>query len=169
MIIAQTDRLFIQKLSPDDAVFILKLLNTAAWLKFIGDRNVRSEEDAKNFIINGPMKSYQDTGFGFYKTVLKEDNTIIGICGLVKRSTLEHPDVGFAFLEDYEGKGYAYESASAVLELAKNIFGIKTIAAITTTNNNRSIALLKKLGLTFQRMVRLPNDQVELMLFETQL
>ncbi len=100
----------------DDSQFIFELLNSPTWLKYIGDRDIKNLDDAQNYIINGPIKSYEIHGFGLYKVALKNNDTPIGICGLLKREGLEDNDIGFAFLPEYEEKGYAYESAKAILD-----------------------------------------------------
>ncbi len=168
MSIISTSRLELREICEEDAPFILELLNTPSWLKFIGDRNLHSTEDAKKYIVNRFIPGYKTFGFGFYLTKLKENNTPIGICGIVKRDFLEHVDIGFAFLPQYEGKGYGYESASAVMEYAQKTLEITTIAGITNSNNKSSIALLEKLGLRFQKMILLPNETEEIMFFVNQ-
>lgn len=165
MSIISTTRLELFEIGPDDAPFILELLNTPSWLKYIGDRGLRSEEDASYYIVNSMMPAYKKLGFGFYLTKLKVENTPIGICGLVKREALEHVDIGFAFLPEYEGKGFGFESASAIMQYAQTTLGIKTISGITNSDNKSSIALLEKLGLRFQKMILLPNETKEIMLF----
>ncbi|MBL7962195.1 GNAT family N-acetyltransferase, partial [bacterium] len=112
--ILETSRLTIRELNSDDAEFILKLVNTPTWLKFIGDRGVKNLDDAKKYIENGPVKSYADNGFGLYLMELKIGKAPIGMCGLIKRDFLPDPDIGFALMPEFEGKGYGYESASAV-------------------------------------------------------
>ena len=168
MRIISTSRLELLEICEADAAFILKLFNTPSWLKFIGDRNLRTEEDAKKYIINRLMPSYKIFGFGFYLTKLKEENVPIGICGIVKRDFLEHVDIGFAFLPQYEGKGYGYESAAGVVNYAQTTLGMETLAGITNSDNKSSIALLEKLGLRFKKMILLPNETEEIMLFINQ-
>lgn len=168
MNILETERLALREIEEKDAPFILELLNTPSWIKFIGDRNLKTEEDAKNYIATRLAPAYKTVGFGFYLTELKTDNISIGICGLVKRDFLEHVDIGFAFLPQYEGKGYGHESASAIMTHAQATLGLKTIAGITNSNNQRSIALLEKLGLRFQKMILLPEETEEIMLFSNQ-
>ena len=146
MKIIETERLLLSRLSTDDAAFILKLLNDPDWLKFIGDRGVRNLKDARNYILNGPVKSYNEHGFGLYLTKLKEGGVSIGICGLLKRDYLEDVDIGFAFLPQFRGKGYALESAAAVIAYGKETFGLHRIVAITQSDNISSIKILKKLG-----------------------
>lgn len=168
MSIINTTRLELFEICETDAPFILELFNTPSWLKFIGDRNLRTEEDAKNYIIGRLIPSYKIFGFGFYLTKLKEGNISIGICGIVKRDFLEHVDIGFAFLPQYEGKGFGYESAAGVMNYAQTILGIETIAGITDSENKNSIALLEKLGLRFNKMILLPTETKEIMLFINQ-
>ena len=166
MNILETQRLVLTELSETDAAFMLELLNSPAWLKYIGDRGVKTLEDAAQYILNRIIPSYLKNGFGFYLVKLKENSSSIGICGLVKREGLEHIDIGFAFLPGYEGRGYGYESASKVMEFAREILKLGTIVAITTKDNIASINLLKKIGLRFKEMMNLPGDNEELMLFE---
>lgn len=169
MNVVETERLALRAITEKDAPFILELLNTPSWIKFIGDRNLKTEEDARNYIVNRLAVHYKTVGFGFYLTFLKANNTPLGICGLVKRDFLEHVDIGFAFLPQHEGKGYGYESASAIMIYAQTTLGIKIITAITNSDNKRSIALIEKIGLRFQKMILLPEETEEIMLFSNQL
>jgi [ribosomal protein S5]-alanine N-acetyltransferase len=162
-VIAETDNLVIRKLHAEDDMFILKLLNTPQWLQYIGDRGVRNADDARKYILNGPVTSYTRFGFGLYLVVLKNENAPIGICGLLKRETLQDVDLGFALLPEFVGKGYAYESASAVLQYGRTVLGLKRIVAITTPSNGNSKSLLTRLGFAFEKNVKQNNE--ELMLF----
>jgi len=165
MKIIETDRLILCRLTTDDAAFILKLVNDAMFLRHIGDRGVKTLDDARKYILNGPVDSYERFGFGLYLTKLKDGDIPIGICGLLKRDSLEDVDVGFAFLPEYRRKGYAYESASAVLDHGKTILGLNRIIAVTSPDNNRSIKILKKIGLTYREMIKLTPDEEECKLF----
>ncbi len=165
MNIIETERLTLRKLSTADAGFILDLLNQPSFIRYIGDRGVRTLEDAERYILNGPVASYERYGFGLYLTQLKESHIPIGMCGLIKRDTLEDVDIGFAFLPQFWLKGYAFESASAVLAYARNTLGIKKILGIATPDNTGSICVLEKIGLKFEKMVKLSEDAVELKLF----
>lgn len=165
MKVLETDRLVLRRLSVDDADFMLGLLNDPSWLRFIGDRGVRTREDARAYILKGPIDMYERLGFGIYLTELKEGGAPIGICGLVKRDFLEDVDIGFALLPGFWGQGYAYEAASAVMEYAKGALGLKRIVAITNPENQSSIRLLEKLGLQFDRMIRTTADGPEIRLF----
>ena len=138
---------------PTDAAFILELLNTPDWLKFIGDRNVHNLTDAENYLKKGPIKSYRDNGFGLWMTQLKNSSTPIGMCGLVNRETLEDIDIGFAFLPAYKRKGYGYEAAQATMDYGKQVLNIEKIVAITSPENIASIKLLNKIGLLFKKEI----------------
>ncbi len=151
MYILETERLTLRKFNVNDALFIVELLNTPGWLQFIGDRNVKSVNDAQQYLITGPMSSYKENGFGLSLVQRKENGIPIGMCGLLKRETLEYPDIGFAFLPQYQDKGYAYEIAAATLEYAADILQIGHICAITLPENQKSIKLLKKLQFVFAR------------------
>ena len=165
MKVLETDRLILRWMSADDAPFILELVNEPSWLHFIGDRGVRTMEDARNYIRNGPIEMYARLGFGLYLTERKEDGAPIGICGLLKRDSLEDADIGFALVPRFWGNGYAYESASAVMAFGKQVLGLKRIVAVTSPGNDRSVRLLEKLGLRFERMIRLSGDADEVQLF----
>lgn len=164
--IAETNRLIISKLTLEDASFILELTNTPHFIKYVGNKNLKTLEDAKNYLKEGTLKSYKNFGFGFYKLQLKqEQNKTIGTCGLVKREQLDHVDIGFAMLPGYEGKGFGLEASKEILKLAKNTFKLTRILAITLPTNSNSIKLLEKLGLTYEKMVKPFEDDEELLLF----
>ena len=169
MIVLETQRLTLRHLSPDrDAEFILWLLNEPSFLQYIGDKGVRTLDDARDYIRNGPGKSYEQNGFGLYKVELKERGDTIGICGLVKRNTLPNADIGFAFLPEYWNKGYAHESAAAVMRYARDVLGLDRILAIATTDNEASAKLLGKIGLRFDRLIKLTEDAAEIKLFTSE-
>lgn len=169
MKLIETERLILRKLTANDAEFILDLLNQPSFIHYIGDRGVRTLEDASRYILTGAVTSYERFGFGLYLTLLKGGQVPIGICGLVKRDTLKDADIGFAFLPQFWSKGYAFESASAVLAYARNMLGLKRILGITTPDNQGSIHVLEKIGLKFEQMVKLSEDDVELKLFAVDL
>ena len=164
-LIATTERLRIVKFTTEDAPFILELVNTPAWLQYIGDREIHTLEDAAAYILNGPIKSYRKLGFGAYCLEEIATGKKIGSCGLYKREGLTHPDLGFALLPEFEAKGYAFEASRKLLQIAAGDFGIETLTAITSKGNERSVQLLKKLGFEWTRFIKLPNDQEELNLF----
>ena len=164
-VVLETERLRLRRLSPGDAEFIFQLVNEPSFIENIGDRNVRTTEDAVRYIENGPVASYERFGYGLYKVELKETTVPIGICGPLKREALEYPDIGFAFLPEFWGEGYAIESASAVMDHSRRELGLNEIAAITTPTNERSIKLLAKLGFKFECVKRLAEDADPVKLF----
>ena len=165
-LIFETTRLRLRHLDTNDGEFILQLLNSPGWLEHIGDRRVSSVEEAVLYLLTGPINSYNQQGFGLYLVETKETCLPIGICGLIKREELEHVDIGFAFLPEFCGKGYAYEAAKATLIYARNELAIQKIVSVTNVDNTRSIQLLKKLGMTFKEKVQFPNEQRDLLLFD---
>ena len=166
-IVLETDRLILRHFTEEDASFMLELLNTEGWLTFIGDRNVKTEEDARRYLRIGPLLSYEQYGFGMWLVELKSKQAPIGICGILKRKTLEHPDIGFAFLPEFGGKGYAFEAASATLAFAKNTLHLPNILAITVPHNQASISLLEKIGLKYQQTIDHADTGEKLLLYST--
>jgi len=162
--VIQTSRLELRELNFDDAAFILELLNEGDFIRFIGDKGVRTLQDARDYIRSGPMDSYARNGFGLYAACFR-NGPPIGICGLVKRDGLNDPDVGFAFLARHRSKGYAVESAAAVLAHGRQVLKLQRIVAITSAQNTHSIFVLEKIGLKFERMIRLTEHSPELKLF----
>lgn len=148
--ILETNRLVLRRMSLDDDAFIRTLLNEPSFIRYIGDRGVRTLDDARRYIADGPLASYERTGFGLYVVETRGDCAPIGICGLLKRDTLGHPDLGFAFLPRFWSQGYAYESAAAVLDYARSTLGIQRILAITSPDNISSIKLLTRLGFSYE-------------------
>jgi RimJ/RimL family protein N-acetyltransferase len=161
----ETERLRIILTTEIDASFILELLNTPKWIKFIGDRNVHSVDDAKEYIQQKMLPQLEKLGYGNYTVIRKLDGEKIGTCGLYDREGLEGIDIGFAFLSQFEKQGYAFESVSKLLEVAIHDFKINKISAITIKTNVDSQKLLTKIGLTFKEYIRIPNDDEELMLY----
>jgi RimJ/RimL family protein N-acetyltransferase len=163
--ILETERLNLRRLDAGDAAFILELLNDESFLRNIGDKGVRTIEDAVQYILTVPVESYARHGFGLWLVELKETGTPAGICGLVKRDTLPDADIGYAFLPRFRSQGYACESAAAVMSYGLNTLGLKRLLAITNADNAGSIRVLEKIGLKFDRLVRLSSDAPEIMLF----
>ena len=162
--VIQTPRVDLRELDLHDTSYILELLNEPGFIRFIGDKGVRTLADARDYLLQGPIASYARNGFGLYAACLR-DGTPIGMCGLVKREGLDDPDVGFAFLSRYWSKGYAVESAGAVLAYALEVLHLERIVAITSPDNGASIAVLEKIGFKFERMIRLVDHSPELKLF----
>ncbi|MBA3830657.1 MAG: GNAT family N-acetyltransferase [Chthoniobacterales bacterium] len=167
MKVLETERLVLRRLGTDDAAFILQLLNEPSWLNYIGDKSVRTVEDARNYIENRPVAMYRRLGFGLYLVELKGSGEPIGICGLIKRESLEEIDLGFAFLPSFWGKGFAFEAAGAVMEYGRGAFGIPRLLAVTSQDNHVSVRLLEKLGFRFERMARLESGATEVKVFAT--
>jgi RimJ/RimL family protein N-acetyltransferase len=165
VIVIETERLTLRQLVTTDAEFILGLLNQPSFLRYIGDKGVRTIDDARNYIVSGPRNSYERNGFGLWLVELRNTKMPTGICGLLKRDTLTDADVGFAFLPEFWSMGYAYESASAVMGYARNVIGLKRVLAITNPDNARSIKVLEKIGLRFEKMIRLSESEPEINLF----
>jgi RimJ/RimL family protein N-acetyltransferase len=165
MKILETERLILREIETSDAEFIYDLVNQPSFVKYIGNRNVHSLEAARDFIETRYRKSYADNGFGLYTVELKENNVPIGICGFVKRDTLPDADIGFAFLPEYERKGYAFESADAAMKYGRETLKLEKVLAITTQDNESSGKLLEKLGFQFEGLIKQPPDEAELKLF----
>ncbi|TFF30380.1 GNAT family N-acetyltransferase [Mucilaginibacter psychrotolerans] len=163
--ILQTERLGLRQLSTADAPFILQLLNTPGWLKFIGDKKVYTLTDAEKYLIDGPIKSYHDNGFGLYLVADKDTGEPIGMCGIIKRDTLDCPDIGYALMPEYIGKGYAYEIAAAVLQYAQRDLQLSALCAITLPINIPSKNLLEKLGFKSQGPFQMAGSTETLLLY----
>ena len=163
-----TERLMLRRFSLNDTSFIIRLLNTPGWIKFIGDRNVKTTEDAKKYLQNGPLKIYATLGFGLSMVVIKETLQPIGMCGLLKRDELENVDIGFAFLPESQGQGYALEVTNAVIQHARQQWHITNVLAIVMPTNTRSVHLLRKAGFTFNRKIGLGTNGEELLLFKNE-
>ena len=166
MKILDTKRIQLRYFELEDAPFIIELLNTESWKKFIGDKNVHTIGDAKLYIQNGLRDSYQKNGYGLYMVLLQE-GTPIGMCGLVRRDYLDHADIGFALLPQYEGLGYGFEAAEATLNYARENLKLSTILGITIPENKRSINLLERIGLKEIGTTKHPGSEEALLLFST--
>ena len=162
----ETERLILRPTNETDAPFVLELFNSPKWLEYIGDRNVNSLEDAKSYIENKIMSQYDKLGYGNYTVIRKKDNVTLGSCGLYDREGLEGVDLGFAFLPEYEGKGYAYEAATKVKQIAFEEFKLKELSAITLEINTSSRKLLERLEFSLKGTIRIPNDDEELLLYK---
>ena len=163
MKVLETERLSLRWMTLDDAEFIMRLVNEPSWLEFIGDKGVRSLDDARNYLRTGPMDLYARYGFGHYLVERRTDGLAIGMCGLIKRDTLPDVDLGFAFLPEHWGKGYAFEAGAAVLEHGYRQFGLQRIVAITSPHNESSIKLLERMGLRYEGLIDLSrSDAVKL-------
>jgi RimJ/RimL family protein N-acetyltransferase len=149
--IFETERLLLRELKMSDAPFIFELVNTEGWLKNIGDRNVKTINDAESFLSSGPLKSYHENNFGMWLVIEKASKASIGLCGLINRPSLDDIDIGYALLPSYYKKGYAYESAQAVYNYGKEQLGINKIVGICNVDNAASIHILQKIGLQIEK------------------
>jgi len=163
--IIETERLQLRRLSVDDAEFTLRLLNEPSFIQNIGDRGVRTLDNARAYILKGPVASYEKFGFGLWMVETKPHATPIGISGLLKREVLEDVDIGYALLPEFWSQGYALESASAVMSYAREKLRATRVLAVVNADNQSSIRLLEKLGFQFERMVRLSENAPEIKLF----
>lgn len=166
--IYETERLIIQKISVDDKEFVFELYNRPKFIKYIGNRDVNSISDAESYIENRFLPQFDRLGFGNYLVVTKEKGEKIGAVGIFERKGLDVADIGFSLLEEYEGKGYAFEAAQKVKSIGMDLFGLTKISAITSKDNFSSQNLIEKLGLSFKNYVTLPDDDEELMYYETE-
>ncbi|WP_345202881.1 GNAT family N-acetyltransferase [Chryseobacterium ginsengisoli] len=164
----ETERLILRPMSLEDGEFILDLYNRPKFIQFIGDRNLKTITDAENYIQNRFLPQMEKLGFGNYLMITKDENQKVGAVGIFEREGLDVVDIGFSLLDEFEGKGYAYEAAIKVKSIGMDDFGLKKISAITTKDNFSSQRLIEKLGLTFQKFVNIPGDPEELMYYETE-
>lgn len=165
MIVLETERLFLRRFSIVDAQFVLTLLNEPSFLRYIGDKKVRNIDDAQQYILNGPIASYEQNGFGLYLVELKDSHTPIGMCGLIKRAELPDVDIGFAFLPDFWNQGFAFEAATAVMKHGQEVLQLDRIVAITSPDNDASIKLLQRMGFAFEGLINLSKDREQVKLF----
>lgn len=165
MPVLETERLRLSHLAERDAPFIVDLLNQPTFLQWIGDRGVRNEDDAIDYLRRGPIDSYRQFGFGLYRTAFKQDDTPIGICGLLKREDLDAPDLGYALLPQFCSNGYALEAARAVLDHAWDELNLRRVIALVSPGNVSSVRLLEKLAFVHERTFTWPNEGRETELY----
>ena len=163
-----TERLLLRRFTLNDTGFIIRLLNSPGWIQFIGDRQVRTTEEAEHYLLNGPLKSYATLGYGLSLVAIKETLQPIGICGLLKRDGLDDVDIGFAFLPEAQGQGYAWEMVHAVIQHARQQWQVGRVLAIVLPANTRSIHLLRKAGFVFDRKIQFNTNGEELLLFRNE-
>lgn len=164
-VVLETARLVLRRFTPDDAAFVHEMVNDPAWIEHIGDRGVHTLDDAHAYIRDRTLAQYDRLGFGMYVVTLRGTGEPVGSCGLIRRDSLDDVDIGFAFLPRYRGQGYASEAAAAVLQYGVEAFGLKRIVAIVSAANHRSIRVLERVGLRFERMVKLPDEAEEIPLY----
>ena len=165
MNVLETDRLVLRRHTTGDAAFILRLVNEVLWLRHIGDKGVRTHDDARRYVLDGPSEMYARLGHGLYRVGLKASGEPVGVCGLLRRESLDDVDLGFAILAEFQGRGYAFEAASAVMGREARTLGLSRVVAVTSPDNDASAALLEKLGFHFERQTRLGPDGADVRLF----
>ncbi len=164
VVVVETPRLILRRLHLGDAPFIFELVNDPDWLRYIGDKGVRTLDDARGYLRNGPLAMYERAGFGLYCVELRESGAPIGLCGPIRRDTLPDVDIGFAFLPAFRAQGYAREAAQATLEHARDVLGLARVIAIVSPGNHASSRLLEKIGLRYERRIR-PSENDEVLLY----
>lgn len=165
----ETERLYLRRMTLEDAPFMLSIWNDPAFVRNVGDRGIRTVEEAEAALIDGAFALYENYGFGPYRMFLKGETTSVGICGLFRRDNLEHPDIGFAVLPAYYRSGLTLEAARAVIEHARNDLAIEHLTAIVSPDNMASIGLIEKLGMTFERGITMPDEEKEISLYSMRL
>lgn len=163
--ILQTGRLSMRWLTLDDAELMLAIWNDPTFVRHVGDRGVRTLEDARTTLAEGPMTLYEKHGYGPYRVALRETDVPMGTCGLFKRDHLDDPDIGFGFLPEFCGRGYGWESAEAVTTHARESLGLKRLTAIVSPGNDASIGLIEKLGMQFECAIRMPGEDHDVSLY----
>lgn len=169
MNVIETERLTLREMSEADACLVLAILNDPGFIRFVGDRGVRTPEDAARYIDERFVESYRQNGFGLWLVETKDERVPVGICGLVTRKELNVVEVGYAFLPPFRGRGYAFEAASAALRHARDVLGLRRLYAIVDPDNAISIRVLEKLGMKFERPVKLMPEEPEVSLFSAEL
>jgi len=154
----ETERLSLRRITLDDAELMLAIWNDPAFIRHVGDRGIRNVDAAQEAMQKGAFQLYEKYGYGPYRVALKDSDQAIGLCGLFRRDSLDEPDIGYAVLPDFCGKGYAYEASCAVIDHARDDLKLARLIAIISPNNNASIGLIRKLGLGFERMHNMPDD-----------
>lgn len=165
--ILETERLVLRQVIPSDAEFLFALMNEPAFHQNIGDRGIRTLDDARAYLEKRFTNRYAELGYGLYRVELKQDHTVVGISGFVKRDFLAHPDIGFAFLQKFWGRGYGFESGFAVMRFGQAALGFERVYGVTAPFNTGSVRLLEKLGLHFEMRFRMPEHHDDSLLFAT--
>lgn len=155
LIVLQTPRLRLRELRTEDAPFILRLVNDPAWLRFIGDRGIRTMEAARDYLVEGPLRMYAEHGFGLWLVEVRGMADPAGICGLLRRPSLPEVDLGFALLPEFRGSGYALEAARATMHHARNVLGLHRLLAVAAPDNAASLRTLENLGFVVEGETRL--------------
>ncbi|CAV26369.1 GNAT family N-acetyltransferase [Vibrio atlanticus] len=161
----ETARLRLRMITPQDAAFIQRLYSSEDFLRYVGDKEITDAGKAVEYIENNILKMHQEKDVCLLVVEIKDSSTPIGVCGLIKRDTLESHDIGYGFVPEVYGQGFGLEAAQVIIEQAKHNADIDHLVAITTSDNIRSIALLTKLGFVFERVEEAINESVNLNLY----
>lgn len=162
-----TERLELRWLLLRDSPFILELLTQPSWLRYIGDRGVHDLSSAEGYIRNGPRASYRERGYGLWHVSDRASGEAVGMCGLLRRSGFEHPEVGFAFLERHQRKGYGREATRATVDHARTTLGLGTLWAVVDPENVGSIRILEGAGFSYLRPVTMPGETTPIALYQS--
>ena len=165
----ETDRLVLTRLTLEDAPLMLSVWNDPAFIRYVGDRGIRTLAEARSALRDGALKLYADYGYGPYRMCRKTDGDSVGICGLFRRDGLEDTDIGFSTLPHYCGQGFGYEAACAVIEHARVDARLSRLTALVSPENAASVRLIEKLGLIFEKMIRMPGEDSDVCLYAMQL
>jgi [ribosomal protein S5]-alanine N-acetyltransferase len=161
----ETPRLMLRRFVFDDAPHVVELLTQPSFLQNIGDRGVRNVDDAHRYLREGPMAMYEQFGFGLWRVSRRSDDQFVGMCGLLKRDILPDVDIGYAYLPEHWGQGYAFEAALAARDHGVRKFGLKRLIGVVSDHNTASIRVLEKLGMRFERMFPMRPDEPEVRLY----
>lgn len=165
----ETARLQLNWLTENDADLMLAIWNDPDFIRFVGDRGVRTLDEAREAMEAGVLKLYRDFGYGPYRMSLHNSDVPMGICGLFKRDNLEYPDIGYGLLPAFCASGYAYEAAQAVADHARDHMKLAELCAIVTPQNTRSVHLLEKLGMCAGESIRMPGDDEDVVVYSIKL
>ena len=168
-LLLETERLSLRWLTLDDADLLLAVWNDPAFVRHVGDRGIRTIEETRSAMQEGAFHLYETYGYGPYRIALKDTDVAVGLCGLFRRDNLEIADIGYAVLPEHCGKGYAHEASMAVIDYARDVLGMQQLCSIVSPNNDASVHLIRKLGLRFERMHRLPDEEEDVCLYRLQL
>jgi RimJ/RimL family protein N-acetyltransferase len=163
--ILETERLELRWMTLDDAPMMFAVWNDPAFMQFVGDRGIRTIDEAQTCMQQGPLHLYTEYGYGPFRVIHRDDGADMGVCGLYRRDGLDEPDIGFAFLPEFRGRGFGYEASVAVLDHARDDLKLPRVTAIVSPENSASIGLLEKLGLHYDKLMRLPGDDKDVSLY----
>ncbi|ASD69160.1 GNAT family N-acetyltransferase [Pseudoalteromonas piscicida] len=169
MMIAAGKRIFLRKANLNDAGFLLRLLNQKSFIDNIRDKGIKTQQQAEEHIEQAYLIPYQIGAPAAYIVVEASSNISIGLCGLYQRPFFNIPDLGYALLDEFTGRGYASEAARLLMEYAKLEEGYVKLGAITLESNCSSMSLLSKVGFSRIGKIIIESDFTPVVVFECQL